>query len=54
MGQLFEFIRKFRYLGTEDLLFEFLVENSSTKVEFFEIRQDKKQLERTQYLFKKF
>ena len=35
-GNLFIFIQKFRYLGMEDLLQVFLVENSSLHVEFIE------------------
>ena len=34
--QLLKFIGKFRYLGMEDLLQEFLVENSFLNVEFLE------------------
>ena len=34
--QLFKFMAKFRYLGMEDLQQEFLVENPSINVEFWE------------------
>ena len=38
---LFKFSGKFRYLGIEDLPQEFLIENSSVKVEFLENKKGK-------------
>ena len=35
-NQLFKFVDKFRYLGTENLRQDFLIENSSANMEFLE------------------